>query len=120
MCGIFGYIGQNFSSRELAEGIEKLEYRGYDSCGVAAWNGKKLLVKKMKGRVARLKEEFKHYVPEKIPLGIFHTRWATHGNPSRVNAHPHLDCTRTLAVVHNGIIENYSKLKEKLIGKGHR
>jgi glucosamine--fructose-6-phosphate aminotransferase (isomerizing) len=118
MCGIVGYIGLKQAQNVLLEGLEKLEYRGYDSAGVAIYNGNAIGVKKTKGRLADLAD----HLDEKAligQLGIGHTRWATHGKPSDENSHPHVDGEEQFAVVHNGIIENYIELKEELIAKGH-
>ena len=107
MCGIVGYIGQNEAYPVLIAGLKKLEYRGYDSAGVALVNGEdKLNVYKTKGKVANLEE----LAADKDcggHIGIAHTRWATHGEPSAENAHPHVSMSGDLALVHNGIIENY-------------
>ena len=117
MCGIVGYIGYKQASNILVEGLKKLEYRGYDSAGVAILNDK-IEVRKFKGRLINLEESLKTN-PIEGTIGIGHTRWATHGEPSDVNAHPHSNENITLSVVHNGIIENYLKLKEWLISKGY-
>ncbi|WMT83214.1 glutamine--fructose-6-phosphate transaminase (isomerizing) [Terrisporobacter mayombei] len=117
MCGIVGYLGKRQAIGVLIEGLSKLEYRGYDSAGVAVNTGDKLEIRKFKGRLAILAEDL-----EKNPidghLGIGHTRWATHGEPSDVNSHPHYNMDRTIAVVHNGIIENYLELKAELESEG--
>ncbi len=117
MCGIVGYLGHRKATEVLVEGLSKLEYRGYDSAGVAVNTGNELEIRKFKGRLAILAEDL-----EKSPilggLGIGHTRWATHGEPSDVNSHPHFNMDRTIAVVHNGIIENYMELKEELQAEG--
>ena len=117
MCGIVGYLGHRQATEVLVEGLSKLEYRGYDSAGVAVNTGNELEIRKFKGRLAILAEDL-----EKSPilggLGIGHTRWATHGEPSDVNSHPHFNMDRTIAVVHNGIIENYMELKEELQAEG--
>lgn len=117
MCGIVGYLGKRQATEVLIEGLSKLEYRGYDSAGVAVNTGNELEIRKFKGRLAILAEDL-----EKSPinghLGIGHTRWATHGEPSDVNSHPHFNMDRTIAVVHNGIIENYLELKEELEAEG--
>jgi glutamine---fructose-6-phosphate transaminase (isomerizing) len=118
MCGIVGYVGTNQATPFLIEGLTKLEYRGYDSAGIAVFDGEKIIVEKSVGRLASLKEKIAGHVPQGL-IGIGHTRWATHGRPSDLNAHPHTDCSGDFVVVHNGIIENYLSLKEKLIKKGH-
>ena len=119
MCGIVGYIGQKDAYPILIKGLKRLEYRGYDSAGIALINGDgKLNVYKAKGKVSEL-EDF--VVDKDISgnIGIAHTRWATHGEPCSVNAHPHYSSSETLALTHNGIIENYATLKEKLQSKGY-
>lgn len=118
MCGIVGYVGNKKATPILIDGLLSLEYRGYDSAGIAIIEGNEINVKKDKGRVSNL------YKQEDInnlegTIGIAHTRWATHGIPSKENAHPHTDCYNTFAVVHNGIIENYSQLKDFLLSKGY-
>ena len=118
MCGIVGYVGDKQAVDFLLEGLSKLEYRGYDSAGIAVYDGAKIRVEKSVGRLAALRDKIKDDVPQGT-IGIGHTRWATHGRPSDVNAHPHTDCTGDFVVVHNGIIENYLTLKEDLIEKGH-
>lgn len=118
MCGIVGYIGNRNAANILIEGLEKLEYRGYDSAGIAVLNENGVEVKKHKGRLSVLKDSLGENMLEGT-IGIGHTRWATHGEPSDVNAHPHLNSKNTIAVVHNGIIENYIPLKEELIEKGY-
>lgn len=118
MCGIVGYVGEKPAVPFLLAGLSKLEYRGYDSAGVAAIENKQIVVEKSVGRLSNLEEKLKGNTPEGI-IGIGHTRWATHGRPSDHNSHPHTDCSGKFAVVHNGIIENYLKLKEELIAKGH-
>lgn len=118
MCGIVGYIGSKDSQNILLNGLRKLEYRGYDSAGVAVYTGSGLEVRKAKGRLAVLEEKLNE-IPLTGTIGIGHTRWATHGKPSDANSHPHTDNTMKFSVVHNGIIENYIPLKEELIAKGH-
>lgn len=118
MCGIVGYIGKQTAMPLLLEGLNKLSYRGYDSAGVALIENAQLEVVKKKGKVTVLEGELgKHSFQSQV--GIAHTRWATHGEPSDINSHPHCDCTGKIAVVHNGIIENYHGLKKKLQGQGH-
>ena len=118
MCGIVGYVGDGQATPFLLEGLTKLEYRGYDSAGIAVYDGERIRVEKSVGRLASLKEKIAGNEPVGT-VGIGHTRWATHGRPSDRNAHPHTDCTGDFVVVHNGIIENYMALKEDLIKKGH-
>ena len=119
MCGIVGYIGNKPAAPIILDGLAKLEYRGYDSAGLAVYDGEKINVQKAVGRLKVL-ENLTHG-GESMPgyVGIGHTRWATHGAPSDVNAHPHYNKDRTIAVVHNGIIENYIPLRKKLLGKGY-
>ncbi|WP_138494892.1 glutamine--fructose-6-phosphate transaminase (isomerizing) [Paenibacillus pinistramenti] len=118
MCGIVGYIGNGDTQTVLIEGLKKLEYRGYDSAGIAIFTPEGLKISKSIGRLANLEAKL-----EGAPLvgsaGIGHTRWATHGKPSDVNSHPHTDHTQKFSVVHNGIVENYLDLKEELIGQGY-
>lgn len=119
MCGIVGYIGAKQAQQILLEGLSKLEYRGYDSAGIAVLNGDVLKVEKTEGRLQDLEDKLAGSgLSGKI--GIGHTRWATHGKPSDQNAHPHTDQQERFAVVHNGIIENYMELKEELTAKGHQ
>ncbi|SFT75087.1 glucosamine--fructose-6-phosphate aminotransferase (isomerizing) [Selenomonas sp. GACV-9] len=118
MCGIVGYVGDKQAANFLLEGLAKLEYRGYDSAGIAVFNGESIRVEKSVGRLASLKDKIKDDMPQGT-MGIGHTRWATHGRPSDRNSHPHTDCSGDFVVVHNGIIENYLTLKEELIEKGH-
>lgn len=119
MCGIVGYIGERQGQNFVLDGLEKLEYRGYDSSGVASVCGNRLRLKKKKGRLQGLRDELEaDPIEGRVVIG--HTRWATHGAPSDVNAHPHLDDKGEFAVVHNGIIENYLELKKELQDKGHR
>ncbi|SHH19322.1 glutamine--fructose-6-phosphate transaminase (isomerizing) [Tepidibacter thalassicus] len=117
MCGIVGYIGNKKATDVLINGLSKLEYRGYDSAGCAVNSGDSLEVRKFKGRLSVLEENLNEN-PLNGTLGIGHTRWATHGAPSDVNSHPHLNMDGTIAVVHNGIIENYLQLKDWLISEG--
>ena len=119
MCGIVGYIGKRVAIPILINGLKKLEYRGYDSAGVAVLDHGKIVVSKSVGKLVALEEELGEDYSQSC-IGIGHTRWATHGRPSFVNAHPHSDCKQDFTVVHNGIIENYLELKERLIEKGHQ
>jgi len=117
MCGIVGCIGDKNVQQVLLEGLKRLEYRGYDSAGIAVQSEGKIVVTKSVGRVVNLEE----ILPKsKSSAGISHTRWATHGEPSEVNAHPHTSCHGDIALVHNGIIENYQELKDDLKRKGHK
>ena len=120
MCGIVGYIGSKQAAPIILDGLAKLEYRGYDSAGMAIFDGHKIKVKKAVGRLKVL-EELTHG-GETLPgtVGIGHTRWATHGAPSDENSHPHFNTSQTIAVVHNGIIENYLPLRKKLMDKGYK
>lgn len=118
MCGIVGYIGDKQAAPILLENLRGLEYRGYDSAGVAVVDGGRINVVRRLGKLNELAGALKKDAP-KGTVGIGHTRWATHGEPSERNAHPHMDCTEQIAVVHNGIIENFQELKEELIKRGH-
>ena len=120
MRGIVGYVGESQAAPILLEGLSKLEYRGYDSAGMAVYDGEKIHVKKATGRLKVLSELTHDGTMLPGHVGIGHTRWATHGEPSDVNAHPHCNTDQTIAVVHNGIIENYLKLKNMLLEKGYR
>src|SRR6202142_651493 len=120
MCGIVGYIGPKKVVPVIIEGLRKLEYRGYDSAGIAVVTDKgKLEIRRAAGKLRNLEE-----VIAKSPIegtyGIGHTRWATHGRPTEENAHPHRDCSGQIVVVHNGIIENYLEVKHQLIAEGHK
>ncbi|WP_363318521.1 glutamine--fructose-6-phosphate transaminase (isomerizing) [Methanoregula sp.] len=115
MCGIVGYIGRRDAAPLIVEGLKKLEYRGYDSFGVATVE-EDITLAKHQGRISENAGSAAHL---KGKTGIGHTRWATHGVPSDKNAHPHTDCNNTIALVHNGIIENYSQLRRQLEGRGH-
>jgi len=119
MCGIVGYIGNKEAVDLLINSLKRLEYRGYDSAGIAVINKNKIDYQKNIGRILQLEEKLKNK-HLKGTIGIAHTRWATHGEPSEKNAHPHFDCPKSIAVVHNGIIENYKELKIKLEGSGHK
>ena len=119
MCGIVGYVGPKPLVPVIMEGLRRLEYRGYDSAGIAVVQNGKLDIRRSAGKLANLQD-----VLAKQPLegkyGIGHTRWATHGRPTEENAHPHRDCKGKVVVVHNGIIENYIELKRQLIAEGHK
>ena len=119
MCGIVGYVGNKKAYPILISGLKRLEYRGYDSAGVALLNGESIKIVKQVGKIAALEESIN---PEEMEgtIGIAHTRWATHGEPTRENAHPHNDCQGNIVLVHNGIIENYQSLRQMLEEKGHR
>jgi glucosamine--fructose-6-phosphate aminotransferase (isomerizing) len=118
MCGIVGYVGTKDAVGIIVEGLKRLEYRGYDSAGVAVLTGDGLQVRRAPGRLKGL-EALLRERPVAGAVGFGHTRWATHGRPSEENAHPHADCTGSLVVVHNGILENYLELKERLAAEGH-
>jgi len=120
MCGIIGYAGKKAASPILLEGLRRLEYRGYDSAGVAMVHDGELLLRKKKGRIDEGLARLLKAEPVAGTLGIAHTRWATHGPPSDGNSHPHLDQPGKIAVVHNGVIENYDALKQKLLKAGHK
>ncbi|MEA3248841.1 MAG: glutamine--fructose-6-phosphate transaminase (isomerizing) [Patescibacteria group bacterium] len=119
MCGIVGYIGPRVASNVLLEGLRRLEYRGYDSAGIVTLDDDELRLLKVVGKVAELTDA---HAATPVPgnVGIGHTRWATHGPPTEANAHPHLDCRGTIAVVHNGIIENFTDLRRKMQENGHQ
>lgn len=119
MCGIVGYIGNQQAAPILLDGLSKLEYRGYDSAGIAVYNGKEIGMEKAKGRLKVLSELTHDGATLPGTMGIGHTRWATHGSPSDTNAHPHFNQNQSIVVVHNGIIENYLKLKKRLERKGY-
>ncbi|HEX4348927.1 MAG TPA: glutamine--fructose-6-phosphate transaminase (isomerizing), partial [Verrucomicrobiae bacterium] len=120
MCGIIGYVGKKSASPILLEGLRRLEYRGYDSAGVAVLDDAHMLVRKKKGRIDEGLARVLRADPAAGSLGIGHTRWATHGVPADENSHPHLDGTGKIAVVHNGVIENYDALKQRLSKSGHK
>lgn len=119
MCGIIGYIGEKQALPILINGLKRLEYRGYDSAGICVLNsGQELVVRKKEGKISELENSL-NLKDIQGKIGIGHTRWATHGKPSEKNSHPHLDCTRNIAIVHNGIVENFESLKKILINEGH-
>ena len=119
MCGIVGYIGKREAYPIILKGLQRLEYRGYDSAGIALYDGENLNLCKTKGKVADLKKKFDETTSTKGNVGIGHTRWATHGVPNDVNSHPHYSNSGNLAIIHNGIIENYSTLKKELQKRGY-
>jgi glucosamine--fructose-6-phosphate aminotransferase (isomerizing) len=120
MCGIVGYVGHRNSVPIILDALGRLEYRGYDSAGIAVIDEHGALVgSKAEGKLSRLAERLNNGEPLSGPVGVGHTRWATHGRPSDANAHPHMDCTGRIAVVHNGIIENYAALRARLLESGH-
>lgn len=119
MCGIVGYIGNMQAAPILLDGLAKLEYRGYDSAGISVFNGENIDTVKTKGKIKDLRELTDDGKNIHGTVGIGHTRWATHGEPSDVNSHPHVNASETIAVVHNGIIENYLELKNRLISRGY-
>jgi glutamine---fructose-6-phosphate transaminase (isomerizing) len=123
MCGIVGYIGRADATTVLINGLRRLEYRGYDSAGVAILDDERIVIAKSPGKVSALNDRARAEWPaerfSRSTMGIAHTRWATHGPPTEVNAHPHLDKSGEVALVHNGIIENYRALRSRLEGKGH-
>src|SRR2546421_1669158 len=119
MCGIVGYVGPRSATDVILDGLQRLEYRGYDSAGLAVLNGHGLEIRRHPGKIRGL-ETLVRTQPLSGGVGLGHTRWATHGRPSEENAHPHTDCRGTLVVVHNGIIENYLDIKERLLAEGHQ
>src|SRR6266581_2171367 len=119
MCGIVGYVGHRSATDVILDGLQRLEYRGYDSAGLAVLNGHGLEIRRHPGKIRGLETLVRTH-PLSGGVGLGHTRWATHGPPSEENAHPHADCSGSLVVVHNGIIENYLSLKERLLAEGHR
>ena len=119
MCGIVGYTGQQSAAPILLEGLKKLEYRGYDSAGIAVVQDGRISISKVTGRIAGLAEKTEDGKLMPGTSGIGHTRWATHGAPTEPNAHPHTSNDGRFAVVHNGIIENYLELREELMHKGY-
>ncbi|MEM4449146.1 MAG: class II glutamine amidotransferase, partial [Fervidicoccaceae archaeon] len=119
MCGIVGYIGNKNANEIVYQGIKRLEYRGYDSVGICYKKGNTLVVKKDIGKIEEVASKL-NFLEEDSNLAIAHTRWGTHGKITKENAHPHLDCSKNIAIVHNGIIENFYELKEDLIKRGHK
>ena len=119
MCGIVGYIGNRDAYPIVLNGLKRLEYRGYDSAGIALYDGTKIQLCKTKGKVADLEEKFSSQMATKGKIGIGHTRWATHGVPNNINSHPHYSNSGDLVIIHNGIIENYASIKKELINRGY-
>ena len=119
MCGITGYIGYRDAFPIIINGLQRLEYRGYDSAGIVLYDGKDVILSKTKGKVSDLLERVEKEISITGNLGIGHTRWATHGVPNDVNSHPHTSQSGDLVIVHNGIIENYDTLKKELINRGY-
>src|SRR3990172_6920917 len=119
MCGIVGYVGSRDATPLLVGGLRRLEYRGYDSAGVAVQQNGKLEIRRAEGKLDNLVTAVAQH-PLSGSVGIGHTRWATHGRPTEINAHPHVDCGAVTAVIHNGIIENFEDLKAPLVAAGHR
>src|SRR5438128_2345300 len=120
MCGIVGYVGKQQAAPILLEGLRRLEYRGYDSAGLSVLDGAALQTRKRKGRIDEGLGRMLQAQPAAGHLGIGHTRWATHGPPSDENSHPHFDRSGRIAVVHNGVIENFDRLKDRLLLAGHQ
>ena len=119
MCGIVGYIGHRDAYPIIIKGLQRLEYRGYDSAGIALYDGNEVNMSKTKGKVEDLKSISENTISLAGYLGIGHTRWATHGVPNDVNSHPHYSNSGDLVIIHNGIIENYESLKQELINRGY-
>jgi glucosamine--fructose-6-phosphate aminotransferase (isomerizing) len=119
MCGIVGYIGYRDAYPIIMKGLQRLEYRGYDSAGIALYDGKNINLAKTKGKVEDLKNKSQATISLEGSLGIGHTRWATHGVPNDVNSHPHYSNSGDLVIIHNGIIENYESVKKELTKRGY-
>ena len=119
MCGIVGYVGPRNATPIILNGLKRLQYRGYDSAGIAILENDQVKVLKEAGKIIKL-EDIVYKEDLNSTIGIAHTRWATHGAPTTVNAHPHTDCRNQIAVVHNGIIENYQELRQDLLDQGHQ
>ena len=118
MCGVVGYIGERDATRIVLEGLKRLEYRGYDSAGLALIEDGRIAIRRSVGKLIELERALEREPPHGT-IGIGHTRWATHGKPSEINAHPHLDCRGEIVVIHNGIVENYVELRQRLRERGH-
>ena len=119
MCGIVGYLGKRQASPIILEGLRRLEYRGYDSAGIAVMNGGTFELHKRKGKIDLGLAQSLEKLPLHGTVGLGHTRWATHGAPTDENSHPHLDQSGRISVVHNGVIENYDRLKQQMLKAGH-
>ena len=119
MCGIVGYLGEREALPIILNGLKRLEYRGYDSAGIAIYNGSSISVCKSKGKISKLEKQLQKRKNLIGSVGVGHTRWATHGEPNNINAHPQYSNSNKLCIVHNGIIENYSTIKQKLIKEGY-
>lgn len=119
MCGIVGYLGPRDAYPIVIEGLKRLEYRGYDSAGIALFDGTDLKVSKTKGKVVDLETQVEKEITKHGNMGIGHTRWATHGVPNDVNSHPHSSNSGDLVIIHNGIIENYESLRKELTSRGY-
>ena len=119
MCGIVGYIGHRDAYPVIIKGLQRLEYRGYDSAGIVLYNEGVLNLSKTKGKVSDLEAKSKSEISLEGKIGMGHTRWATHGVPNDVNSHPHMSNSGNLVLVHNGIIENYEPLKKELLSRGY-
>ena len=120
MCGIVGYVGRQPAAPVILEGLRRLEYRGYDSAGISVIENGAIHTAKRKGKIDDGLSPLLEQVPLPGVVGVGHTRWATHGPPSDVNAHPHLDATGRIALVHNGVLENHDRLRQRLVEAGHR
>jgi glucosamine--fructose-6-phosphate aminotransferase (isomerizing) len=119
MCGIVGYVGKQQAAPIILEGLRRLEYRGYDSAGLAILDQAKFQTRKKKGKIDEGLASLLEALPARGQIGVGHTRWATHGPPTDENSHPHHDQSGCIALVHNGVIENYESLKERLLTAGH-
>ena len=119
MCGIVGYIGHREAYPIIIKGLQRLEYRGYDSAGIVLFDGENTHLSKTKGKVEDLKNKSEATINTNGKLGLGHTRWATHGVPNDVNSHPHYSNSGDLVIIHNGIIENYESIKKALIKRGY-
>ena len=118
MCGIIGYVGAKSAQHVVIEGLRRLEYRGYDSAGIALVGADGLHTSKKAGKLSNLENELAAHALPEATTGIGHTRWATHGGPTDENAHPHVSANGRVALVHNGIVENFAELRNELIGQG--